>query len=185
MLCRVTIYIPLLENVIADLKKRFSSDVLDLYNISIFFPDSKNFKNNNSEIISDIAAKYYKIFKTSESQFNLMIKSELELWKLKWERQPNIGPIDGMFLLKNCDKDIYPAIHFLLKMFVTLPISNASAERSFSSLKRLKTWLRSTMNEDRLNGLALLNIHRELQVDEEKIIDRFARTKNHRLEFVI
>ena len=41
------------------------------------------------------------------------------------------------------------------------------------------------MNQDRLNGLARLHIHKEIQVDIEAIINRFAEKKNHRLEFVI
>ncbi|KAK9507246.1 hypothetical protein O3M35_007150 [Rhynocoris fuscipes] len=47
----------------------------------------------------------------------------------------------------------------------------------FQTLRRLKTWLRSTMTEDRLLGLALLHIHRDIDVDIQKIIDRFASKK--------
>ena len=41
-----------------------------------------------------------------------------------------------------------------------LPITTATTERSFSALRRLKTYLRSTMKEDRLSGLALMDIHK-------------------------
>jgi hypothetical protein len=61
--------------------------------------------------------------------------------------------------LINLDEDIYPTILTLLAINLTLPVSVASAERSFSSLKRLKTYLRHRMNQDRLTGLALLSIH--------------------------
>jgi len=37
-----------------------------------------------------------------------------------------------------------------------------TSEKSFSTLKRLKTYLRNTTGENRLNSLALLNIHREI-----------------------
>jgi hypothetical protein len=47
----------------------------------------------------------------------------------------------------NCDKEIYPNIKLLLKIFVTLPVSIATPEKSFSSLKRLKTHLGNTTNE--------------------------------------
>nr|CAH7716378.1 unnamed protein product [Callosobruchus chinensis] len=50
-------------------------------------------------------------------------------------------------MLKVCDKDIFPQLHTLLRIFITLPISNASPERTFSTLRRLKTWLRSKMEE--------------------------------------
>ena len=54
-----------------------------------------------------------------------------------------------------------------LKLFGTIPITTASAEQSFSSLKRLKTELPSTMSEEGLNGLALLASHQlEVETDE-------------------
>ena len=64
-----------------------------------------------------------------------------------------------------------------------LPVTNAEAERSLSTLKRLKTYLRSTMTQERVNGLALLAVHKEVTVDTQLLIDRFAQ-KNRRLMFV-
>uniref|UniRef100_A0A3B1J2K6 DUF4371 domain-containing protein n=1 Tax=Astyanax mexicanus TaxID=7994 RepID=A0A3B1J2K6_ASTMX len=45
-----------------------------------------------------------------------------------------------------------------LKLFLTIPVTVASAERSFSKLKMIKNYLRSTMSQDRLSGLAMLSI---------------------------
>ena len=53
----------------------------------------------------------------------------------------------------------FPQLMQCLKIAMT---SSASAERSFSSLKRVKTYLRSTMTQERLNNLVLLYIEREL-----------------------
>ncbi|KAJ8353148.1 hypothetical protein SKAU_G00207150 [Synaphobranchus kaupii] len=47
----------------------------------------------------------------------------------------------------------------LIKQCLSLPISVAALERSFSALRRLKTWLRSTMSQERLTHLALMNAH--------------------------
>jgi hypothetical protein len=77
----------------------------------------------------------------------------------------------------NCDEDVFPLIKKILKLLITLPISNSSSERSFSSLRHLKIWLRSTMCETRLTGLALLNIHRDIAIDVEKFIQRFSKYK--------
>ncbi len=46
-----------------------------------------------------------------------------------------------------------------------MPATNASSERSFSALRRIKTYLRSTMKQERLNYLMLLHIH-EVRTDE-------------------
>ena len=41
------------------------------------------------------------------------------------------------------------------------PATSAAAERSFSTAGRLKTWLRSRMNQERFRNLTVLNIHKE------------------------
>jgi hypothetical protein len=53
----------------------------------------------------------------------------------------------------------------LMKLFMVLPSSSCSAERSFSTLWRLKTYLRSTMTAERLNSVTVLHIHKELTAD--------------------
>ena len=44
-----------------------------------------------------------------------------------------------------------PAVEKLLRLLLISPASSCEAERSFSALRRLKTWLRSTMTQVRLN----------------------------------
>ena len=64
----------------------------------------------------------------------------------------------------------------LLKIFVTLPVTVASAERSLSKLKLIKNSLRNAMSQERLNYLAILSIENELarQVNFDDLIDTFA-----------
>lgn len=82
-------------------------------------------------------------------------------------------------------KNIFPQIFSLFKIYLTIPVSSAEAERSFSCLKRIKTWLRSTMSQDRLSGLAVLQIEREEteKLDLDKIVEIFALRKNRNLKF--
>ena len=60
-----------------------------------------------------------------------------------------------------CKEVFFPNILSILLLLLTLPVGTCSCERSFSSLRRLKTWLRTTMTEKRLNALALMSIHSE------------------------
>ncbi|KAL2099388.1 hypothetical protein ACEWY4_005868 [Coilia grayii] len=46
-----------------------------------------------------------------------------------------------------------------IHLCLCVPVSVASSERSFSNLRRLKTWLRSTMTQKRLTHLSLMNVH--------------------------
>jgi len=59
--------------------------------------------------------------------------------------------------------DIVPSIKLLLQIFTTLPVTTAipTPERTFSTLKLLKIYLISTMTENRLNELALVNINKK------------------------
>uniref|UniRef100_A0A1X7V0P6 TTF-type domain-containing protein n=1 Tax=Amphimedon queenslandica TaxID=400682 RepID=A0A1X7V0P6_AMPQE len=59
-------------------------------------------------------------------------------------------------------KECFPHLLQVLQIAMTIGVTSASAERSFSSLKRLKTHLRSTMSQERLNNVSLLHIERDL-----------------------
>ncbi len=82
------------------------------------------------------------------------------------------------------DMGTYPSLVTLLKIFATIPVTTATGERSFSSLKFIKNYLRSTMTESRLNGLAQLFINRDIKLDYNKVIDCFGGAHNRRLKFI-
>lgn len=72
-------------------------------------------------------------------------------------------------------KDGFSLLSEILKLFLTKPTNTASCERSFSCLlRRLKTYLRTTMGQKRLsNLLAMLQIERNENLDFEIVIDEF------------
>jgi hypothetical protein len=49
----------------------------------------------------------------------------------------------------------------LARLLLVCPMSSSEAEHSFSGLRRLKTWLRATMMQKRLNSVAICTIHQE------------------------
>lgn len=85
-------------------------------------------------------------------------------------------------LLELADKDVYPNIHTLLLIAATLPSTTCECERSFSALRRLNNYLRSSMNSSRLDSLALINIHCGTVVDTDKVINLFSRLHPRRME---
>uniref|UniRef100_A0ACD5WY24 Uncharacterized protein n=1 Tax=Avena sativa TaxID=4498 RepID=A0ACD5WY24_AVESA len=72
--------------------------------------------------------------------------------------------------------DCYPNIYIAYRILFTLPVTVASAERSFSKVKLLKNHLRPTMSQERLNGLATICIEKKLldEIDIDTIINDFA-----------
>lgn len=75
----------------------------------------------------------------------------------------------------------FPNACIAYRILLTIHVTVASAKRTFSKLKLLKSYLRSTMLQTRLNGLALISIENELleKLDYENLIDDFA-SKNAR-----
>ena len=80
---------------------------------------------------------------------------------------------------------LFPNMYVALRILHTLPITVASAERSFSKLKLIKTYLRSTMSQDRLVGLATISIERTIaeELDMTGIIQKFASAKARKAYF--
>ena len=72
---------------------------------------------------------------------------------------------------------LLPEVTKLVKLVLTVPVTSCTSERSFSGLRRLKTYLRSTMGQARLNHVALLNCHKMLSrnLDLEKIANQFIK----------
>jgi hypothetical protein len=115
----------------------------------------------------------------------LEVESQVKTWMsliqtLPEERRPN-DIAAAIFLGKD---NFLPAVTTLLRLFGTIPVSNATAERSFSALKRLKTYLRSTMGEERLTGLALLHVNKSTEVDPDDIIELYASKKDRRIRLL-
>src|SRR5207302_1351065 len=50
----------------------------------------------------------------------------------------------------------------LYELLLVLPATNATSERSFSALRRIKTYLRSTMTQARLNNIMTLHVHQDM-----------------------
>lgn len=185
---RMSMYIPLLDNVITDLQTRFSEENLLCFDLNLLMP-ANMLNTNDSEKCLKLNVRLQKVcqnFKTLlPRDSEAVLEGELSIWKAKWSREKEEGmkiPNCAIEVLKCCDEDIFPTVRTLLQILITLPVSVASAERSFSSLKLVKSWLRTRMVEERLNGLCLLYIHRDIEVNVENVIERYAKGGKRRLD---
>jgi hypothetical protein len=129
----------------------------------------------------DSAYKFY----SEDLSFKEIVQSEFMLWKEKWIKTEVINlPKTAICSIERCDKNLFPNMYTLLKLLAVLPVFVATVERSFSTLRRLKTYLRNTTSETRLNGLALLSIHRDIYVSDEEVLNKFASVQRN-LDFVL
>ena len=94
----------------------------------------------------------------------------------KWKNNEET-PTDIMAILDSCDSTFYPNINHLLRVLATLPVSTTEVERSFSTLKRVKTLLRNQIGNYRLTGLTLLSVHWEISVSPNEVLNIMAKSK--------
>lgn len=95
--------------------------------------------------------------------YKIRLKTELDII---YRRPDFINLSDALnllkFIIENNLELIFPATFTLLQILVTIPMTTVETEGSFSTLKRIKTFLRSSMKEERLTALAMLSIKRKL-----------------------
>ena len=112
-----------------------------------------------------------------------LVDQELGLWKRKWSVCSPIDRPDTLAsALISCDEERFPNIFRLMKIGCTLPITSCTCERSFSTLRRLRNWLRSSMTCRRLSSLALMNIHYSHPVNYDTAVKIFLKMHPRRIE---
>nr|CAH7724382.1 unnamed protein product [Callosobruchus chinensis] len=79
--------------------------------------------------------------------------------------------------------ETFPNSYKLMQIALTLPISSSSCERSFSAMRRIKNWLRSSMGQNRFSCLALANIEDEAakSLKADDILDAFIKSGNRKI----
>lgn len=85
-------------------------------------------------------------------------------------------PIKVLDFLKKKMEDCYKNIEVAYRILLTISVSVATAERSFSKLKLIKNYLQTTMPQKRLNGLAMLSIEMDMveRLDYTSLMNDFA-----------
>ena len=87
------------------------------------------------------------------------------------------------FILERNLEELYPNVCIVYRIILTIPIIVAHCERSFSKLKLIENYLRSTMSQERLSGLAILSIENATArtIDYNDIIDEFASKRARKI----
>lgn len=167
------IYIQLLDCLLAELEKRFSTDAQHImHGISALTPTSADFLS--LQHLREISLKFD--VNPDELQHEVPLVNKLV---------SNAKSIKEFLIEIIPYKRAFNAIYRLLLIAVTLPVTSASCERSFSKMKIVKTYLRNSMSNERLTNLALLSIesNRAEQIDLEDFVDEFdARHENRRIK---
>jgi len=169
-----------LDKVISEMQSRKKA-YGEIHNLFSFL---LNIKNSEREVIRDgvkTLINFYKSdFNIDISQINDIIE---EFLHFKEQSLHLTRPKEMLqYIIENEMVSTYPNVFTALLIFLTIPVSNASSGRSFSVLKRIKNYLRSTLRDDKLTALALLSIENELMylLDIDDVIDKFAHAKSRK-----
>ena len=97
----------------------------------------------------------------------------------------SVNTICEVFNTCKFPRSMLPEVDKLLRLYYTIPITSATAGRTFSTLRRLKSYLRSTMSQKRLNHLIILHAYKHLteQIDLQAIAVDFINKNNRRINY--
>ncbi|QQP48515.1 Uncharacterized protein FKW44_008870 [Caligus rogercresseyi] len=164
---RIEVFYDAIDRVLSELKERFANEdnniLMSLAKIVLgdggeeSFKLVSNFYNVDEDLLMAEAAIFHNLEDVNFKAANDIVK----------------------YLSSNSLSETLPHFTEISKTLATIPVTSCSAERSFSCLRRLKTYLRSTMSQERLHALGLLTIERHYvnRVDIDTIIDEFGRQK--------
>ena len=149
--------IPLLDHLISELTSQFDDNSSQVtLEFSSLLPSSIGSSQNakSKDDIKTIVQLY-----EDDLPSLLSLDAELDLWLHHWKAEPQLASelSTPCKTLQFADKDFYPNINVFLRIMATIPVTSCECERSISFLGWIKTSLRSTMGQDRLNGLAMLH----------------------------
>ena len=179
---RVNTYFTSLDKVLAEIEARFGGNDQDVLCAlgDITLSDSPAIRSFN--LVSSYYSLDRDLLQADQRLFCQFKKAHLEPKSLKTAADV-IETLHANRLF-----EMVPEFSKVVSILAVIPATSCSAERSFSGLRRLKTYLRSTMGQSRLNSLAIISIERaygnRVIVDSiDKIIDTFGQRHGRRSYF--
>ena len=167
-----------LDFIINDLSTRFSPDHRIHANGLLLVPSTVINNCNWKEGLGSFIDKY--------GINQMKVSAEFANWETYWNKELEMqrdipDSITDTLIAFNGRKHWFPNIYSMLCIIAAVPGSSNSCERSISKLRLIKDYKRSTMANDRLTGLSLLNVHYEKEIDIDRLIDVFASKFKHSL----
>lgn len=144
---KISLLIPYLDFFISSIERRFHDENLPAFSLFLLHPANMlkiNFQDFKKK--TTIFTDYYSL-----QNFD----GEAELWYNHWkDKQLSNKELESLDLCEVVKEtgSFFPIIKQALHITLALPCTTSTIERSFSTLRRVKMWLRSTMTENRLNG---------------------------------
>ena len=135
------------------------------------------------ENLDDVCAFYHDDFDKE------LLRSQLQTFGIHFQTVEETAVQISVFDVKRYFLSLSPGqvsllsqVRRLLQLILVMPATNATSERSFSALRRLKNYLRTTMAQERLNHLMVMHVHKERtdKLDLKAVLNEFVGESEHR-----
>jgi hypothetical protein len=171
------LYFESYDYVINVIKDRFNQPDYRMHastqNIILMAARGENFKNDMYKIVFKEKTKSFSFATIYQDDVNMgLLESQLQMLPTLLA---NIIPLSmhNIFAkvrgMSSAKRSAINQVIVLIKLLVVAPATNAGSERVFSAMKRVKTYLRSTMKNKRLNHLMILTVHKDKIDDSDPI----------------
>ena len=173
---RIGTYLPIIDTVIAEVRRQKSVYCILQQNFNFLL-------NLNTWAISDIENAASKLLKEYASNLDNNFPSEVMHFTFHLRSSPDLGlktntaQAQLSYLKKNIQT--FPNVAIILCIYLALPVANTEGELSFSALKRVKSYLRSSLAQDHVCDFCIMAIEKSFTkaMSFEDIIDKFAAVK--------
>jgi len=156
---REVIFVPYLDHLTVEMEDRFFDQKQKCRSRCGLIPKYCDASPNTAQDLERLLEIYQE-----DIGPRAVVVPEVQRWVNKRKKEDVITvPSSAIEAPCACHADICPNVYILLTILRTLPVSTATSERSFSTMRRLKTYLRSSIGNERMTGLALLSIHKDRQ----------------------
>ena len=156
-----SIYFEAIDIITLSIKSRFEQPSFQAFSkLESYLLQAINNTSISEEIVEFLKTTYGNDVDTDALHVEITILKMLVNNEIKCFRDI----LKGVKQKSKCDRNLIPNVIKFLELLIVNPATSCTPERSFSTARRLKTWLRSTMTNKRFNALAILQIHKDLTV---------------------
>ena len=126
------------------------------------------------------------LFDLYHDDFNRdMLEAQLFCFHNSYDIKEDMGITDIIQLLKGmsvAEKSLFSQVIKVARTLLVVPATNSISERSFSAMRRIKTYLRSTMLQERLNSVMVMHVHQDFTdtLNLNCIANEFCSKSDHR-----
>jgi len=161
-------YCAIIDTIVSEIQSRFSQPALEtLTAIEQIIVNAANGKISGvPDCDRDKLAKYSSLLNLTDLDTQLsmlanVMKTVNEVHKTNIKLFTSVRSVANTMIVSPFAVNLCSQVSRLCQIYMTVPMTSATAERSFSVMWRIQTVLRQTMTQPRLNACMMLHVHKD------------------------